>query len=170
MWAHYNLEMCLKNKLRGVPRGLFSSPKGFSLFKGDEIVLQPFSDSQDRFEAREKSILNDWYPISGPNASFICDYKWFQLILLVKAGHPYGKMKEKEEIMILNPLSAYVFWLIPLYGEGTKCGADYNMHGIIFKKAMGLQKIIKKLTMCIFFAQVHRSQTRQRRSECQCAN
>ena len=32
------------------------------------------------------------------------------------------KMKAKEEIMILNPLSAYVFWLIPLYEEGTKCG------------------------------------------------
>ena len=69
--------MCLKNKLRGVPRGLLSSPKGFGLVKGDEIVLQPFSNSQGHFEAREKSILNDYYPISGPNASFICDYKLF---------------------------------------------------------------------------------------------
>ena len=33
------------------------------------------------------------------------------------------KMKAKVEIMILNALSAYVFWLIPLYEEGTKCGA-----------------------------------------------
>jgi hypothetical protein len=63
--------MCLKNKLRGVPRGLVSSPKGLSLFKGDEIVPQPFSDSQGHFEAREKSILNDCYPISSPNASFM---------------------------------------------------------------------------------------------------
>jgi hypothetical protein len=39
----------------------------------------------------------------------ICDYKLLQLILLVKASHPCGKMKEKEEIMILNPLNAYVF-------------------------------------------------------------
>jgi hypothetical protein len=59
-------------------------------------------------------------------------------------------MKTKEEIMILNPLSAYVFLLIPLYGEGTKCGADYNMHGIMFKRARGLPQITKRLTMCIF--------------------
>jgi hypothetical protein len=63
--------MCLKNKLRGVLRGLLSSPKGFSLFKGDEIFLQPFSDSQGCFEAREKSILNNFYPTFGPNASFM---------------------------------------------------------------------------------------------------
>ena len=59
-------------------------------------------------------------------------------------------MKTKEETMILNPLSAYVFWLVPLYGEGTKCGADYNMHEIMFKKARGLPQITNKLTMCIF--------------------
>jgi hypothetical protein len=63
--------MCLKNKLRGVSRGLLSSPKGFSLFKGDEIVLQSFSDSQSCLEAREKSILSDCYPTSGPNASLV---------------------------------------------------------------------------------------------------
>jgi hypothetical protein len=63
--------MCLKNKIRGVPRGLLSSPKGFSLFKGDEIVPQPFYDSQGHFEAREKSILNDFYPMSGANTSFM---------------------------------------------------------------------------------------------------
>jgi hypothetical protein len=33
----------------------------------------------------------------------------FQLIFLVKASHPGGEMKAKEEIMILNLLSAYVF-------------------------------------------------------------
>jgi hypothetical protein len=71
VWVRYNLEMCLKNKLREVPRGLLSSPKGLVFFKGGEIVLQPFSDSQDLFEAREKSILNDFYPISGPNVSFM---------------------------------------------------------------------------------------------------
>jgi hypothetical protein len=63
--------MCLKNKLRGVLRGLLSSPKGFSLFKIDEIVLQPFFDSQGHFEVLEKSILNDCYPTFGPNASFM---------------------------------------------------------------------------------------------------
>ena len=74
MWAcmgPYNLKMCLKNKLRGVLRGMLSSPKDFIFFKGDEIILQPFSDSQVNFEAREKSILNGCYPISGPNASFM---------------------------------------------------------------------------------------------------
>ena len=59
-------------------------------------------------------------------------------------------MKAKEEIMILNPLSAYVFWLIPLYEEGTKCGASYNMHVITFKKARGLSQVTKNLTMCSF--------------------
>jgi hypothetical protein len=59
-------------------------------------------------------------------------------------------MKSKEEIMILNPLSAYVFCLIPLYEEGTKCGVDYNMHGIIFKEAGRLPQIKKRLTICIF--------------------
>jgi hypothetical protein len=29
---------------------MLSSPKGFSLLKGDEIVLQSFSDSQGRME------------------------------------------------------------------------------------------------------------------------
>jgi hypothetical protein len=38
-------------------------------FKGDEIVSQSFSDSQDRLEAREKSILSDCYSTSSPNAS-----------------------------------------------------------------------------------------------------
>ena len=53
-----------------------SSPKGFSLFKGNEIVLQPFFDSQRHFEAWDKSILNDCYQSSGPNASFM----WLQMI------------------------------------------------------------------------------------------
>ena len=52
------------------PEGVLSSPKDFVFFKGVEIVLQHISNSQDLFEAREKSILNDWYPIFGPNASF----------------------------------------------------------------------------------------------------
>ena len=60
-------------------------------------------------------------------------------------------MKAKEEMMILNPLSAYVFWLIPLYEKGTKCGAAYNMHEITFKKAKGLPQISKTL-QCVFFA------------------
>jgi hypothetical protein len=62
MWAcmgPYNFKMCLKNELRGVPRGLLSSPKDFIFFKGDEIFPQSLSDSQDRFGAREKSILKD---------------------------------------------------------------------------------------------------------------
>ena len=46
-----------------------SSPKGFNLLKGDEIVPQSFSDSQGRLEAREKSILSDFYPTASPNAS-----------------------------------------------------------------------------------------------------
>ena len=62
--------MCLKNKLR-VPRGLLSSPKGFSHFKGDEIVLQSFSDSQGHLEAQEKSILSDCYPTSSSNENFM---------------------------------------------------------------------------------------------------
>ena len=33
-----------------------------------------------------------------------------------------AKMKAKVEIDF-NPLSAYAFWLTPLYDEGTKCGA-----------------------------------------------
>ena len=48
---------------------MLSSPKGFNLLKGDEIVSQSFSDSQDRLEAREKSILSDCYPNSSPNVS-----------------------------------------------------------------------------------------------------
>ena len=54
MWVcmgPYKFNMCLKKKLRGVPRGLLSSTRGFSLFKGDEIVLQSLSNSQGRFEA-----------------------------------------------------------------------------------------------------------------------
>jgi hypothetical protein len=39
------------------------------LFKGDEIISQSFSDSQDRLEARKKSILSDFYSTSSPNAS-----------------------------------------------------------------------------------------------------
>ena len=50
-------------------------------------------------------------------------------------------MKAKGEIVILNLLSVYVFWLIPLYEEGTKCGVAYNMHEITFKKAKGLPQI-----------------------------
>jgi hypothetical protein len=50
---------------------MLSSPKGLSLFKGDEIIPQPFSDSQGHFEARENSILNDFYPIPSPNAIFM---------------------------------------------------------------------------------------------------
>jgi hypothetical protein len=50
---------------------MFSSPKGFNLFKGDEIVLQSFSDSQGFLEAQEKRILSDCYPTCSPNASFM---------------------------------------------------------------------------------------------------
>jgi hypothetical protein len=59
VWAHYNLEMCLKNKVRGVPRGLLSSLKGLVFLREMKLSYNLFSDSQDRFEAREKSILND---------------------------------------------------------------------------------------------------------------
>jgi len=52
--------------------------------------------------------------------------------------------------MIL-PLSAHVFWLIPLYEEVTKCRANYNVHEINFKEAGGLPQITKRITMCIFF-------------------
>ena len=48
---------------------MLSSPKGFNVLKGDETVSQSFSDSQDRLEAREKSILSDCYSTSSPNAS-----------------------------------------------------------------------------------------------------
>jgi hypothetical protein len=43
--------------------------KVFNVLKGDEIVSQSFSDSQDRFEAQEKSILSDYHSTSSPNAS-----------------------------------------------------------------------------------------------------
>jgi hypothetical protein len=48
---------------------MLSSPKGFNLLKGDEIVSQSFYDSQGRLEVREKSILSNCYPNSSPNAS-----------------------------------------------------------------------------------------------------
>jgi hypothetical protein len=32
----------------------------------------------------------------------------------------------------------------------SKCGAYYNIHGIKHKKAMGLQRFTKTLTMCDF--------------------
>jgi hypothetical protein len=38
----YKFKMCLKNKLRGVSRGMLSSPKDF-FFKGDENFPQSFS-------------------------------------------------------------------------------------------------------------------------------
>jgi hypothetical protein len=54
--------MCLKNETkRGPKKGRCPLLKVLNLFKGDEIVLQPLSDSQDRLNAREKSILNDCY-------------------------------------------------------------------------------------------------------------
>ena len=46
-----------------------SSRKGFNVLKGDKIVSQSFSDSQDRLEVQEKSILSDCYSTSSPNAS-----------------------------------------------------------------------------------------------------
>ena len=45
------LRCVLKNKLRGVPRGMLSSTKDFVFFKGDEIFPQSLSDSQDHFGA-----------------------------------------------------------------------------------------------------------------------
>jgi len=39
-----------------------------------KFSLNHFYDSQDRFVAREKSILKDWRSIFGPKASsYICD-------------------------------------------------------------------------------------------------
>jgi hypothetical protein len=48
---------------------MFSSPKGFNVLKGYEIVSQSFSNSQDRLKAREKNILSDCYSTSSPNVS-----------------------------------------------------------------------------------------------------
>jgi hypothetical protein len=102
---------------------LLSSPKGLNLFKGDEIVLQSFYDSQGRLEAREKRILSDCYPTSSPNASYMC----LQMIPTYTFSQSKPSMwqneRKKKGKMILNLLSAYVFWLIPLYEEGSKCGA-----------------------------------------------
>jgi hypothetical protein len=49
-----------------------------------------------------------------------------------------------------------------------KCDADYNMHGINFKKAMGPPQSQKDYNV-YFSAQVRGSQNRQRRFE-QCVN
>jgi hypothetical protein len=48
---------------------MFSSPKGFNVLKGDEIISQSFFDSQGRLKAREKSILSDCNSTSSPNVS-----------------------------------------------------------------------------------------------------
>jgi hypothetical protein len=45
-------------KLRGVPKGPLSSPKGFEiLLREMRLFSQSFSGSQDRLMAQEKSIL-----------------------------------------------------------------------------------------------------------------
>ena len=49
--------------------GSLSPPKGFNVIKGDKIVSQSFFDSQDRLEAREKSILSNCNSTSSPNVS-----------------------------------------------------------------------------------------------------
>jgi hypothetical protein len=48
---------------------MLSSPKGFNVLNGDEIISQSFFDSRDHLEAREKSILSDCYSTSSPIAS-----------------------------------------------------------------------------------------------------
>jgi hypothetical protein len=49
-------------KLRGVPKGPLSSPKGFEiLLREMRLFSQSFSGSQDRLKAQEKSILKDCY-------------------------------------------------------------------------------------------------------------
>ena len=55
-------------KLRGVPKGPLSSPKGFEIFVLREMrsFLQSFSGSQDRLMAQEKSILKIVTSISSP--------------------------------------------------------------------------------------------------------
>jgi hypothetical protein len=42
VWARYNLKMCLKNKLRGVPRELLSSPKVFVFLREMKFSLNLF--------------------------------------------------------------------------------------------------------------------------------
>jgi hypothetical protein len=45
MWAcmdPYNLKMCLKNKLRGVSRGLLSSPKDFVFLREMKLSFNLF--------------------------------------------------------------------------------------------------------------------------------
>ena len=62
--------MCLKKKTKRSPKkGCCPLLKVFNVLKGDEIISQSFSDSQDRLEVREKSILRDCYSTSSPNAS-----------------------------------------------------------------------------------------------------
>ena len=55
-------------KLRGVPKGPLSSPKGFAIFVLREMrsSSQSFSGSQDRLMAQEKSILKIVTSISSP--------------------------------------------------------------------------------------------------------
>jgi hypothetical protein len=62
--------MCLKKKTKRSPKKVCCPLlKIFNVLKGDEIVSQSFSDSQDRLEAREKSILSNFYSTSSPNVS-----------------------------------------------------------------------------------------------------
>ena len=62
--------MCLKKKTkRGPKKGRCPLLKVLNFVKGDEIVPQPFSDSQGHLNAREKSILSDCISTSSPNVS-----------------------------------------------------------------------------------------------------
>jgi hypothetical protein len=56
-----------KMKLRGVPKGPFSSPKGFEiLLREMRLFSQSFYGSQDRLKAQEKSILKIATSTSSP--------------------------------------------------------------------------------------------------------
>ena len=74
--------MFLKKQTKRSPKkGCCPLLKVFNVLKGDEIVSQSFSDSQDRLEAQEKSILSDCYSTSSPNTSLNVIKNYFQLIL-----------------------------------------------------------------------------------------
>ena len=100
MWAcmgPYNLR-CLKKKLRGALGGLFSSPKDF-VFKGDEIFPQSFFGfSRSLYGAREEHTQRLKFDFLVPMQVFIYVISNdFDLTFTIKASHPCGKMKAKEE-------------------------------------------------------------------------
>jgi hypothetical protein len=115
VWAHYKLKICLKNKTkRGPKKGRCPLLKVLNFVNGDEIISQPFSDSQGCLKAREKSILKELViQLRVPNVSLdVIKYDCPLMFVNQKLAIHVAKNKEGKLIFIL--LSPYV-WLTNLF-------------------------------------------------------